>query len=217
MRIPSMQLLFSTLLLSAPCVRGEWNVEPPCADLGSFPANTPPVARFMIVNHSETPLEDVGVRTDCGCLSAKTDANYVPAGETLEVVVSIMQEGISGAFAHSIFVETHDGFQRVAVSGESVPLLRIRPSAVMNLGVVPPGGQLHAEFIVSAQRPVELGVVSEKNLEAKITTIGETEFLFVINGRAPDAPGPFRMETEVPIVSPDGWKPLIMALFGRVQ
>ena len=134
MRIPSMQLLFSTLLLSAPCVRGEWNVEPPCADLGSFPANTPPVARFMIVNHSETPLEDVGVRTDCGCLSAKTDANYVPAGGTLEVVVSIMQEGISGAFAHSIFVETHDGFQRVAVSGESVPLLRIRPSAVMNLG-----------------------------------------------------------------------------------
>ena len=211
------QFFLSVFLLFVPFAWGGWTVEPSRAALGTFPANAPPAARFVIENHGETPLENVRVRTDCGCVGAEVRGSAVAPNGTLEIIVRIEPEGISGAFVHSVFVEAGEGFRRVSVAGESAPLLTLSPSPVRDLGNLPPEAPIHAEFTVSSERHVEFGPAASEGLEIKTVRLDEKNFLLVLDGRAPRTAGPFRLEAEAPVVSPDGWRPLRAALLGRVR
>ena len=190
-------------------------LEPPRISLGCFPANRPPSAEIVLVNGGDAPLEGVRVRTGCGCLSAVPGGDAVQPGGRLRIRLSVAPEKVAGAFSHGVFVEAGDNLLRASVTGEAVPLFAVRPQDAINLGDVACGSQLQAEFLLNAAEAASLGRISASPLEAEIVKLSPASFRVVLRGRVPARPGRFRLSAPVPVVSPEGWKPIELTVFGN--
>ncbi len=190
-------------------------LEPPRVLLGRFPANRPPSAEIFLVNGGDAPLEGVRVRTGCGCLSALPDGDSVQPGGRLRIRLSVAAEKVTGPFSHGVFVEARDNLLRASVTGEAVPLFTVRPQDAINLGDVICGSPFQAEFLLNATEAASLGRISAAALEAEIVKLSPISFRVVLRGTAPEEPGRFRISASVPIVSPEGWKPVELAVFGK--
>ncbi len=188
---------------------------PPRVSLGRFPANRPPSAEIVLVNGGDAPLEGVRVRTGCGCLSAVTDGDAVQPGGRLRIRLSVAAEKIAGPFSHGVFVEAGENLLRASVTGEAVPLFAVRPQDAINLGDVACGSPLQAEFLLNAAEAASVGRISAASLEAEAVKLSPASFRVVLRGTAPKGPGRFRLSVSVPIVSPEGWKPVDLAVFGN--
>ena len=183
--------------------------------LGRFPANRPPEADLVLVNGGGTPLEGIRVRTGCGCLSAVPDGDCVPPGGSMRIRLVFAPEKAPGPFSHSVFVEAGDGVLRASVTGEAVPLFTVRPQDAINLGDVICGSPFQAEFLLNATEAASLGRISAAPIEAEIVKLSPTAFRIVLRGRVPARPGRFRLSASVPVVSPEGWKPIELTVFGN--
>ena len=190
-------------------------LEPPRVSLGRFPANRPPSAEIVLVNGGDAPLEGVRVRTGCGCISALPDGDAVPPGRRLRIRLSVAPEKVAGAFSHGVFVEAGDSFLRASVTGEAMPLFTVRPQEAINLGDVVCGSPFQAEFLLNAAETASLGKISAAPLEAEIVKLSATSFRVILHGHVPARPGRFRLSASVPVVSPVGWKPVELAVFGN--
>ena len=209
--------LLACLLLAVSCVlRADgpaWRLEPARLELGSFPANRPPSSELVLVNGGDAPLEGVRVRTGCGCLSAAAEAASVPPGGQIAIRLSVAPEAVSGKFSHSVFVEAGGEFRRVSVTGEAVPLLRVRPASVFNAGEVVCGETLKAEFRLEGQSDFSPGDMSG-DLRGEAFRIAPGSYRVIVQGMAPSVPGPFRLKASVEVSSPSGWRPIELVVFG---
>ena len=190
-------------------------LEPPRVLLGRFPANRPPSAELVLMNSGDAPLEGVRVRTGCGCLSAVPDGDAVQPGGRLRIRLSVAAEKVTGPFSHGVFVEAGDNLLRASVMGEAVPLFTVRPQDAINLGEVVCGSPLQAEFLLNAAEAASLGRISAAPIEAEIVKLSPTAFRIVLRGCVPARPGRFRISASIPIVSPEGWKPIELTVFGN--
>ena len=190
-------------------------LEPSRISLGRFPANCPPSAEFILVNEGDAPLEGIRIRTGCGCLSALPDGEVVQPGGQLHIRLSIAQEKLAGPFSHGVFVEAGENLLRASVTGEAVPLFAVRPQHAIHLGDVVCGAPLHAEFLLTAEEAVTLGRISAIPLEAEVIKLSSASFRIVLRVRVPAGPGHFRLSASVPVVSPVGWNPVELTVFGH--
>ena len=190
-------------------------LEPPRVLLGRFPANRPPSAEIFLVNGGDAPLEGVRVRTGCSCISAVPDEDAVQPGGRLRIRLSVAPEKVAGPFSHGVFVEAGEILLRASVTGEAVPLFAVRPQDAINLGDVACGSPFQAEFLLNAAEAASLGRISASPLEAEIVKLSSASFRVVLRGRVPARPGRFRISASVPIVSPEGWKPSELTVFGN--
>ena len=192
-------------------------LEPPRVSLGRFPANRPPSAEIFLVNGGDAPLEGVRVRTGCGCLSAVPDGDAVQSGGRLRIRLSVAAEKVAGPFSHGVFVEAGDNLLRASVTGEAVPLFSVRPQDAINLGDVVCGSTFQAVFLLNAAEFASLGRISAASLDAEVIELSPASFRVVLRGRVPARSGRFRISASVPIVSPEGWKPVELAVFGNAE
>ena len=190
-------------------------LEPPRVPLGRFPASRPPSAEIFLVNGGDAPLEGVRVRTGCGCLSAVPDGDSVQPGGRLRIRLSVAAEKVAGPFSHGVFVEAGDNLLRASVTGEAVPLFTVRPQDAINLGDVVCGSPFQAGFLLNATEAASLGRISAAALEAEIVKLSPASFRVVLRGCVPARPGRFRISAPIPIVSPEGWKPIELTVFGN--
>ena len=190
-------------------------LEPPRVPLGRFPANRPPSAEIVLVNGGDAPLEGVRVRTGCGCISALPDGDAVQPGGRLRIRLSVAPEKVAGAFSHGVFIEAGDNLLRASVTGEAVPLFAVRPQDAINLGDIACGSPLQAEFLLNATEAASLGRISAAPIEAEVVKLSPASFRVVLRGRVPARPGRFRFSASVPVVSPEGWKPIELTVFGN--
>ena len=188
---------------------------PPRVSLGRFPANRPPSAELVLVNDGDAPLEGIRIRTGCGCLSAVPEGDAVQPGEQLRIRLSVAAEKIAGPFSHGVFVEAGENLLRASVTGEAVPLFAVRPQDAINLGDVVCGSPLQAEFLLNAAEAASLGTISVSPLEAEVIELSPASFRIVLRGSVPARPGRFRLSAPVPVVSPEGWKPIELTVFGN--
>ena len=188
---------------------------PPRVSLGRFPANRPPSAELVLVNDGDAPLEGIRIRTGCGCLSAVPEGDAVQPGEQLRIRLSVAAEKIAGPFSHGVFVEAGENLLRASVTGEAVPLFAVRPQDAINLGDVVCGSPLQAEFLLNAAEAASLGTISVSPLEAEVIELSPASFRIVLRGCVPARPGRFRLSAPVPVVSPEGWKPIELTVFGN--
>ena len=190
-------------------------LEPSRVSLGRFLANRPPSAELVLVNEGDAPLDGVRVRTGCGCLSAVPDGDAIQPGGQLCIRLSIAVEKIAGPFSHGVFVEAGENLLRASVTGEAVPLFTVRPQDTINLGDVACGSPFQAEFLLNAAEAASLGRVTVASLEADIVKLSPASFRIVLRGTVPARPGRFRFSASVPVVSPEGWKPVELVVFGN--
>ena len=217
MRFTAAHTAFFALHCAVLLLAGETNVrlEPPRVSLGRFPANRPPSAELVLMNSGDAPLEGVRVRTGCGCLSAVPDGDAVQPGGRLRIRLSVAAEKVTGPFSHGVFVEAGDNLLRASVTGEAVPLFTVRPQDAINLGDVACGSPFQAEFLLNAAEVASLGRISAASLEAEIVKLSPASFRVVLRGCVPARPGRFRISASIPIVSPEGWKPIELTVFGN--
>ena len=217
MRFTAAHTAFFALHCAVLLLAGETNVrlEPPRVSLGRFPANRPPSAEIFLVNGGDAPLEGVRVRTGCGCLSAVPDGDAVQPGGRLRIRLSVAAEKVAGPFSHGVFVEAGENLLRASVTGEAVPLFAVRPQDAINLGEVVCGSPLQAEFLLNAAEAASLGRISASPLEAEVIELSPASFRIVLRGRVPARPGRFRLSASVPVVFPEGWKPIELTVFGN--
>ena len=190
-------------------------LEPSRVSLGRFPANRPPSAELVLVNDGDALLEGVRVRTGCGCLSAVPEGNAVQPGGQLRIRLSVAAEKVAGPFSHGVFVEAGEILLRASVTGEAVPLFDVRPQDAINLGDIACGSPFQAEFLLNAAEAASLGRISASPLEAEVIELSPASFRIVLRGSVPARPGRFRLSASVPVVSPEGWKPIELAVFGN--
>lgn len=184
--------------------------------LGRFPANRPPSADLVLVNGGAAPLEDIRVRTGCGCLSAVPDGDGVPSGGRMRIRLVLAPEKTSGPFLHSVFIEAGDGVLRASVTGEAVPLFTVRPRKSANLGNVSCGAAFREEFLLDAAEDVSLGSVSEADAPGtEIVRLSPSSFRVILRGTVPEKTGRFRISVSIPVASPAGWKPVELVVFGN--
>ena len=190
---------------------------PPRISLGRFPANRPPAAELVLVNGGNAQLTGVRVRTGCGCLSAMPEGDAVQPGGQLRIRLSVAPEKVAGPFSHGVFVEAGESLLRASVTGEAIPLLTVRPQDAANLGDVACGSPFRAEFLLNAAEPASLGRISASPLEAEVLGLSPASFRVVLRGSVPAEPGRFRLSASVPVVSPPGWRPMVLTVFGNAK
>ncbi len=219
-RLPPHSGIAALLLcaLAALCRGGPaWHLEPVRVALGRFPANRPPSAVIFLVNDGATPMEGFRLRTGCGCLAVTAEASgAIPPGGRRAIQIALAPERLSGPFSHSLFVEADDILRRVSVTGEAVPLFRIHPAPAVNLGDIACGAPFRAEIRLSATMPAALGAPLTTQMQAVINRRSPESFCIILHGNAPASPGHFRFSVSIPVASPTGWKPLELAVFGKV-
>jgi hypothetical protein len=143
------------------------------------------------------------------------DGDSVQPGGRLRIRLSVAAEKVTGPFSHGVFVEAGDNLLRASVTGESVPHFTVRPQDAINLGDVACGSPFQAEFLLNAAEVASLGRISAASIEAEIVKLSPASFRVVLRGCVPTRPGRFRISAPIPIVSPEGWKPIELTVFGN--
>ncbi len=192
-------------------------LEPMRVDLGRFPSNRPPSASITLVNDGRRPLEGIFIRSSCGCLAAVAEGTSVPSGGRMDIRLSILPEKLDGPFSHCVFVEAGGDLLRASVIGEGVPLFKVHPENAANLGTLPCGSPFQAEFLLEATETATLGACPPSPLVVETIRMSPFAYRVLLRGTAPRKAGRFRLSAAIPIVSPAGWEPLKLSVYGRAR
>ena len=125
----------------------------------SFSANREMRYRYAVANPTDGVVRILGVRTSCGCVEAECGKRELRPGETTELTVTLKANSQSGAFAHSVYVETdnpRERFRKFVVKGNAVPLLNVSPAPRRNLGDLQAGERYEFRHELTPTSPGEM-------------------------------------------------------------
>jgi hypothetical protein len=206
--------------------RPEVSLDRSSVDFGRYPANEERTASFILKNSGMGELKLLRISKTCGCSEATASKLQLGPGEEAKIDVSILKESLSGNFAKNVFVETNalgNRLLQLQVAGNAIPLVEIKPKAIIDLGRIAPGGNLKQSFLLSpvGAAPFVPGKPrSEGNCENVLAELKKAEggawALDVVLTSAPMAKGSVKVKVAVPILEPEGWKPLELLLTARI-
>ncbi len=120
----------------------DFSVTPKYLNLGEITEGRTIWAKFSVINLSESPIHLTGIKSTCGCTSAKMESKVIPAGGTAILKVEMSNNGRIGKFGAQVTVEfssessSDKATEFVLVEAKAIQIATVNPS-VIDLGVVP--------------------------------------------------------------------------------
>jgi hypothetical protein len=202
----------------------------PSAKFGSYPAKEAKIATFIIVNKGDTSLKILGVRNTCDCVESgisigtEFDAKNceIPPGSKAMLKLKVLPDSIHEPYVKSVYVQTDDPankFLVFTIFGDAIPILKAVPQAEIVAGHIKLDSTwMHELKLEATESGVEIGtprIESEIQLKASVDVVSENSFKLKI-GILPSSssPGRFSAKVFVPILKPEGWKPIEVNIAG---
>jgi hypothetical protein len=104
-------ILSLAIILSACSGSPDIAVEPSAYDFGEIPAAEPVTTRIQVRNNGRRTLHITGVRTSCGCTTAKVENDTLGPGETTDLAVTfdpLAHDGLYGPLLRIVYVQSDD-------------------------------------------------------------------------------------------------------------
>ncbi len=194
-------------------------------DFGKYHSREKKIAVFLIKNSGEGKLSILNIRKTCGCASASCDKKALEPNETAHVEVVILPNSIFGLYSKNIFIENNDPnnrFLSVTVTGNSVPLLEVKPSAELNAGRIKTNASWSQSFSLTGTEPgIVLGAPkteSNYKVEAKLDkdVHDEARHTLNISLQPSSESGDFKCAISIPVISPANQPPVKIAITGKI-
>ncbi len=159
---------------------------------------------FVLTNVGERVIKILGVRTSCGCSTAKAVTNSIAPGQSTDVEVVINFKGRRGRQSKSIYVETDDPVSRIvhlSFTGTVFVPIEAQPEGV-HLGTVGEEGSLEREVLLTAVSTNVFQVLSAKSASSQVSVTVEPreagkQYLIKIIDKGPRKRGSFMTSVEV--------------------
>jgi len=203
---------------------------PHSRSLGIFKDCESPAAEFTVVNSGDEPLRIIEILKTCGCNSATVDKERLEPGGKAIISVKIEPYTLDGPFSKSVFVITAPALKQqlsLTVTGESVPLFKIRPAKQINAGNLKNGEDWSGVFEITASTDSESKLCSAEfftpgkvavtsDCPADVTLLKEKDGLWKlpVHLTAPTN-GKFRCEITLTVITPADRPPITFQVFGR--
>ena len=192
-------------------------------DFGKYPAKERRDASYTIKNEGDATLRIINVRKTCGCAEAKCTKEKLEPGETAEVKGVILEESIFNAYSKNIYVETNDPDQRflsLTIAGHAVPVVKsVKPNDKIYAGRLPAGKTWRSTVEIEPEdKDLVLGEpVAECAYPIKVSVTREgAVFKVVMEIDAGERAGDLKALVKIPVVRPEGWKPVAITVSGKV-
>ena len=195
------------------------------ADLGRFPARVKQEANFRLKNTGDEALKIIRIRKTCGCFEVSCDLELLPPEATATVKVTLLPDSVHAPFTKSVFVESSDPTTprlRLNVSGNAVPLIRVRPKAKLSVGKLRTLGTWRQAFLLSAsETDVILGEPTvagthELATELMVEPGKPGSQRLVLRSVGELAAGHFKCTVTVPVLKPADSRAVEIVVYGEV-
>ena len=219
------RLLFSFIICFFPlCINADFvSVSPENIDFGAFQAKDKQEATAKISNSNNVPVKIVSIRNTCSCAEVKIDKMVISPQGTAELKVTLLPEGIYGKFTKNIYIETDsktERFMTVTISGNSQALVKVIPENNVNLGILKKNVKLQQELeLQSANANIEFGMpVIKSEIPIATTLTAQKTGSFVLRYELDSGSQNRKLDAEitVPIIKPEGWKPVSISIAVRI-
>lgn len=201
------------------------NIEPSKIDFGTFPANERKEASVKIYNTGDSPVKILNVRNTCSCIETRIDKQKIQPDGSTELKIVLIPEGIYGEFNKNIYVETNskdERFMCIGLYGNSLPLIKVRPEAEFNAGILKKNTIFQKEFELKGSLHIdniELGQpICKGNIQVKMYLEEKDKECFllkyIINTGSQSQK--FDSEILIPILKPVGWQPIHINITGVI-
>ena len=192
-------------------------------DFGKYPAKERKDASYTIKNEGDETLKIINVRKTCGCAEAKCTKEKLEPGETAEVKGVILEESIFNAYSKNIYIETNDPDQRflsLTIAGHAVPVVKsVKPNDKIYAGRLPVGKTWKSAVEIEPEdKDLTLGepvVECAYPMRASVAKDGAV-FKVVMEIDAGEKAGDLKAQVKIPVVKPEGWKPVAITVSGKV-
>jgi uncharacterized protein DUF1573 len=199
-------------------VEGSANV-----DFGTYSAKERKEAFYKIINKGDAVLKIGNIRKTCGCAVAEIDRKEIKPGELGTLKAVVLGDSIYGGYRKNIYVSSNDPKQRFLVlnfSGKAIPILKIKPKAIIYAGHIPAEKEWKQEFLLEAtesgiklDKPV---VQSNTHVTAVLTKKSDKLFQLIIAIIPEKGKSAFKCTVKIPIAEPRGWKAPEILIIGKI-
>lgn len=194
-------------------------------DIGTFAANQTIQHKIPIENISDKILYLQKIRTSCTCANVKyLKAKLLPR-ESTALNITLKANSLSGAFTHTIYVETDNPkqrFIRFLLNGIATPLLKISPDRQLYVGTLQAGKKHEYKYELIPTNPKEK--ISLELNHPKLpdgTNIKlekqEGKFLLTVTITPQKDQKSINLNFAVKIREPKDWADIKFTLNGRIQ
>ena len=218
-------ILYFTLLLAGIMLGAapEIQMSPVSYDFGKFPANREMNCSLRLSNTGNRILKISKIHRTCGCSTAKLNRMELYPGESTQIKVGILPESVSGIFSKNIYIHSNAGKSPIFginLRGDAIPLFKVFPQNMLYLGTNLPAEKLKTKFTIESNKSITLGKVKNvgpTEVTIQINSAGKGKQSIDINLTAPKQAGNYTIRLFIPILNPQGWKPIEIILQGYVR
>jgi hypothetical protein len=200
------------------------SVIPEKLDFGTFQAKDKKEVSVKILNNGDSPVKIINIRNTCSCAEIKIDSKEIPSKGSTELKVMLQPEGIYGEFVKNIYIETDSKAERfltITISGNALALVKVIPESVVNLGILKKNTKLKQELELQVtDNNIEFGIPvtkSEFPITATLTSQKSGSFTLGYEIDSGNQNRKLNSEITIPIIKPEGWKPVIINITGHVS
>jgi uncharacterized protein DUF1573 len=192
-------------------------------DFGTYSAKERKEAFYRITNKGDAVLKIGHIRKTCGCAVAEIDRKEIKPGEFGTLKAVVLGDSIYGGYSKNIYVSSNDLKQRFLVlnfSGKAIPILKIKPKAIIYAGHLPAEKEWKQEFLLEAtesglklDKPV---IQSDTHVEAVLTKKADKLFQLILSITPKKEKTAFKCTVKIPIAVPGGWKAPEILIIGKI-
>jgi len=199
------------------------NIAPETFGFGKYPANLQKEHVFTLTNTGDKLLVIEKVRVTCGCSAAEIAEKQLAPGQTTILVARIHQESVAGPYSKGIFIHTNASnshVRMITLTGDATPLVTVSPLDKLYLGTRQVGQNIRQEFLLATSERVKFGkpeVEGSASPEITLKELPENQISLIFNWTPVREYSLFHFQIKLPVISPQGWKPVELSLRGRVQ
>ena len=201
------------------------------AEFGSYPAKEPKTAVFTILNKGNFQLKIVGVRNSCECVDSGivignggiAKNGEIPSGGKGLLRLEVLPDSIHEPYNKTVYVQTDDPenkFLIFTISGDAIPIAKALPHAELNAGHIKLGATWQHELnIVAMESGVEFGKPQVEGIPllAKLEQSDAKTFTLRMElSPQEEATGRISGRILIPVLKPEGWKPLETPVVGFI-
>ncbi len=206
-RVP-WRLVVGTAVLVSGAARAELHIEPALAQAGTVRRGPPLSRTFTLTNRGAAPVEIIGARAGCGCLTPRIDRRTLAPGESAPVVLEVNTlSQAAGEHTWACQVYYQSGGQpseaMLRVSGRVLAEVTVEPTAV----TLSATGAVRREILLTDHRARPLTVTaargSSPHLRAEVRPPHRDE-----RGQAA-----YRIELELTADCPEGRHEEVLSLY----
>lgn len=201
-------------------------VGPSNLDLGRHPVSESRTASFELVNRGRATARILSIRKGGPGAWVWCDPMELAAGGRATVKVVIPPDSGSGAYAENIFIETSGTRRRfvcLRVTGKVVPLMQVDPTEHLYVDHMPTNQTWTQAFRLNATHPdITLGEPTHNATHPTSVALSHTpggrpgQYTLDVVVPPVVAPGSYECGIQIPVVSPAGQSPVVVAITGTI-